>query len=338
MKIALTIDHLIAREHSTALFEEIMGLYKDAEIWTIVHNEGGVLGPVEMRKIHSSFLSHKVKDKSSFKKLSFLGPSAAGKLFIPCSYDLIINISTGLSHGIKKCKETKQVTYLYDFIPTDSKTFTEKIFKGYLKKWSLDKLKQSDLLLTSSKNLNKSLGLNGKVIYPFFKLEDFPLIPSSHWKHDFFVINGEGMSLEEGNRIIRYLEEKKERYCFIGDLPKGLKVSKDLNLGKKCNGELAPLLASSFGLIHFGEFSFPQNPLKNLSVGRPLLIKDSSLNREFFENKPGVTFFNEGNFFQKLESFETSDAPEKIRATAMKYQSLGFKGQFKRQVEQFIGE
>ena len=215
MKMALTLDHLIARVHATAIFEEIMGLYKDAEIWTIVHNRGGVLGPVEMRKIHSSFLSHKVKDKSSFKKLSFLGPSAAKKLFIPCSYDLIINISTGLSHGIKKCKETKQVTYLYDFLPSDNSSFIGKIFKSYLRKWSLENIKQSDLLLTSSHTLNKSLGLNGKVLYPFFKLEDFPLIPSAHWKHDFFVINGEGMNLKEAKEVIGIL--KNQKYCFIGD-------------------------------------------------------------------------------------------------------------------------
>ncbi|RLA65545.1 MAG: hypothetical protein DRQ88_01950 [Epsilonproteobacteria bacterium] len=338
MKIALTIDHLIAREHSTAIFEEIMGLYKDAEIWTIVHNEGAVLGPIEMRKIHSSFLSHKVKDKKKFKKLSFLVPSAANKLFIPCSFDLIINISTGLSHGIKKCKETKQITYLYDFNLLKDETITGKIFKGYLKKWSLNKIKQSDLLLTSSKFLNQSLGLNGKVVYPFFKLEDFPLIPSTHWKHDFFVINGEGLTLKAANELISYLKKDNQKYCFIGDLPKGLEIPMDLNMGNKCNGELAPLLASSKGLIHFAQSSFPQNPLKNLSVGRPLLIKDSPLNREFFENRPGVTFFSNDDLFSKMESFNTSITPEKIRATAMKYQSLGFKGQFKRQVEQFIKE
>jgi len=336
MKIALTLDHLIAREHSTAIFEEIMGLYKDAEIWTIVHNQGGVLGPVEMRKIHSSFLSHKVKDKSSFKKLSFLGPSAAKKLFIPCSFDLIINISTGLSHGIKKCKETKQVTYLYDFMPGDNISFIGKIFKSYLRKWSLENIKQSDLLLTSSNTLNKSLGLNGKVIYPFFKLEDFPLIPSAHWKNDFFVINGEGITEGEANLVINFLKSKNQKYCFIGNLPKGLEIAKDLNMGNKCNGELAPLMASSKGLIHFGENSFPHNPLKNLAVGRPLLVKDSPLNREFFENRPGVSFFGPENLFSKIEAFDTSIPAEKIRATAMKYHPLGFKGQFKRQVEQFL--
>ncbi|TDJ06177.1 MAG: hypothetical protein E2O68_05440 [Deltaproteobacteria bacterium] len=334
MKIALTIDHLIAREHSTAIFEEIMGLYKDAEIWTIVHKQGGVLGPIEMRKIHSSFLSHKVKNINTFKKLSFLGPSAAKKLFIPCSYDLIINISTGLSHGIKKCKETKQVTYLYDFSPSDSGTFMQKIFKGHLKKWSLEHIKQSDFLLTSSKYLNKSLGLNGKVLYPFFKLEDFPLIPSSHWKHDFFVINSEGMTLKEANLLISYFKDQK--YCFIGNIPKGLDISVEVNMGNKCNGELAPLMASSKGLIHFGENSFPQIALKNLAVGRPLLVKDSALNREFFEGRPGVTFFTLDNLLDKIENFDTSAPPEKIRATAMKYHPVGFKGQFKRQVEQFL--
>jgi hypothetical protein len=334
MKIALTLDHLIAREHSTAIFEEIMGLYKDAEIWTIVHNEGGVLGPVEMRKIHSSFLSHKVKDKVTLKKLSFLGPSAANKLFIPCSYDLIINISNGLSHGIKKCKTTKQVTYLYDFVSGKSNSLMEKIFKSYLKKWSLEKLKQSDLLLTSSNYLNRSLGLDAKVLYPFFKLEDFPLIPSSHWKHDFYILNGEGITLKEANLVKGILKDQK--YCFIGNIPAGLDIPSDINMGNKCNGELAPLMASGKGLIHFGENSFPQNVLKNLAVGRPCLVKDSPLNREFFDGRSGVTFFTTETLLDKIKSFNTKAPPEKIRATAMKFHPLGFKGQFKRHVEQFF--
>ena len=119
-------------------------------------------------------------------------------------------------------------------------------------------------------------------------------------------------------------------------MPKGLDIPSELNMGNKCNGELAPLMASSKGLIHFGENSYPQNPLKNLAVGRPLLIKESPLNREFFDKRPGVTFFTPEGLSQEIKNFSTTELPEKIRATAMKYHPLGFKGQFKRQVEQFL--
>ena len=85
-----------------------------------------------MRRIFSTFLSNKVKSKNQLHENSFLIPSASKNLFIPCSVDLIINISNGYSQGIKKCEKTKQITYLYSDESLKTSYFTD-LNEGALK-------------------------------------------------------------------------------------------------------------------------------------------------------------------------------------------------------------
>ena len=117
MKIAISCDHVIERNQALAIVEMVGAVYEDAEIFTIVHKPGSVLGPIEQRKIRSTYLSHKVKDKDHFYRCGFLVPSAAKNLHIPCNFDLVVNISSGLSQGIQTCEGTKVLTY---FLPFES--------------------------------------------------------------------------------------------------------------------------------------------------------------------------------------------------------------------------
>ena len=321
MKIALSIDELIERDHAIEIFELLCSLYEGAKIFTFVHSKGGIIGPIEMRKISSTYLSLKIKNKKGFKKLSFLAPFAG--LQIPCGFDLVINLSRGLSHGINRCGTTRQVTYLYDLASLDKTTLSGKIFYSYLKKWSLEKLNSCDELILSSDSMGKKLGIkNAKAIHPFVKVEDFSIINSSYFKHDFFVISTEGLSLKKAKEVSIFLNEHKIRYCFVG--PDDL-LKKDFDssilMGEKCNGELAPLLASAKGLIHLGENVFPKNAISSLLVGRPVYSLDSEYNREFLDK--GIFF---SDFSQLLKDY-TFD-PQNLRASVLKFHPMGFKGQF----------
>lgn len=326
MKIALSIDSLIVRDQAIEILELLSSLYDDAQIFTLVHNKGGILGPLEMRKISSTYLSLKVKNKKDFKKLSFLTPFAG--LSIPCNFDLVINLSRGLSHGIPRCQGTRQITYLYDMDSLDKTTFLGKIFFSSLKKWSLEKLNTCDDLILSSSSLGKSLGIvNAQVVHPFVKVDDFALITSSFFKHDFFAVSTEGLSLKKAKAISTFLKKNQLRFCFVG-ADDHLKNDFDASIlmGEKCNGELAPLLASAKGLIYLGENLFPKIALSSLLVGRPVYCLESDFNREFLSK--GI-FFKEFTELLKEHSFD----PQALRASAIKYHPMGFKGQILRIIE-----
>ena len=121
MKVALSTDTLLKRDHSTEIYDLLCELFPEAEAYALAHRPGTILGPAEHRKVHSTFLSTKVQSHEEIGKYFFSIPSALKNLFIPCSNNVILNISRGLSHGIKKCKESYQITYLYDEFWFDKK-------------------------------------------------------------------------------------------------------------------------------------------------------------------------------------------------------------------------
>ncbi len=326
MKVALSIDNLIERDHAIEVYELLCSLFDESQIFTYVHLRGGILGPIEMRKISSTYLSLKVNKKNDFNKLAFLAPFAG--LHIPCNFDLVINLSRGLSHGIPRCKTTKQITYLYDMASLEKKNITGKFFNSFLKKWSLEKLNSCDELVLSSHALGDQLGIkNANIIHPFLKADDFSIINSSFFKHDFYTVSTEGLTLQKAKKIANFLTERKIRFCFVGsdeDLRDNFDPS--ILMGEKCNGELAPLLASSKGLIHLGENVFPKIAISCMLVGRPVFCFENNFTKEFLSK----AFFI-SDFSQLLQEYKVDT--HSLRASVIKFHPMGFKGQILRIIE-----
>ena len=352
MKIAISCDHVLERNHALAIVEMVGAIYEDAEIFTIVHKPGNVLGPIEQRKIRSTYLSHKVKDKDHFYRCGFLVPSAAKNLHIPCNFDLVINISSGFSQGIQTCKGTKVLTYLLPFEDDErsKKKWWERLFSPYLKEWSQKALNKSDLIWVPDTATKKWVeeavaeSIEVKVVYPFFNIEDFPLIPSNYWKHDFFAVEANGMDCKFAEEVFDLADELGVKAVLVGEDDhlnplKKLKGEKAF-FGSRCTGELAPFLAASRGFISFKEKGFPDLALKTLAVGRPVIVRDTMIHKEYFEGQ-GVSFIPhlakdkiKEAFTKVSETHKGLDA-KKVRAQAMKFSPQKFKGQLLRTVKEF---
>jgi hypothetical protein len=333
MKIAITCDQVVERDLVTDLIEVLLTIFKGAEIYTLAHKEKAILGRIEERRIHSSFLSHKVKSKKELKNYAFLIPTAAKNLTIPCSIDLIINISTGFSQGFRKCKNTKLFTYLYDSEKSKG------LFSRYLNQWKQKSLKSSNEVWVSSplvlNNLSE-IGMKFKIRPPCFKIEDYPLIRSSSFKHDYFLISTENISLNSAEKIFEYFRSSGKKAYFIGEDLHLTELKKNLNssenssifIGDRCAGELAPILAASAGLIEAGKPVFPLLSLKALATGRPILIRNTENNRYFFKG-PGVLFYDEEDEIPEIltnwKELSFVNDPKLIRRDVLKFDEQKFK-------------
>ena len=100
MNTAIAIDSLLLREDSVFLLEMILNLFPNSEIYTIVHKRGSILGPIETRPIVSSFLTHRAKDATVFKKNFWIMPSAVKGIPIHKTIEKVIVISRGFIHGL----------------------------------------------------------------------------------------------------------------------------------------------------------------------------------------------------------------------------------------------
>ncbi|PIP94464.1 MAG: hypothetical protein COW00_16700 [Bdellovibrio sp. CG12_big_fil_rev_8_21_14_0_65_39_13] len=282
-KVVLTCDQLVERNWTTAIFETFLDLIEDAEIFTLVHRPKAILGPAELRRIHSSYLSKFVEKENDLFKWSFLIPGAAKNLHISCTVDTVINISRGLSQGIKRCDKSKQITYLIDELPwtTEPILLRDRLFRSRLKKWAKDQLCEVDELWVTNqeqKELFEGLVPKVEVVAPFFKTHEYPLFPKTQrelFPHDFVTIEATDLSLDKAQNLIDKLESSHIKYRFVGfddQLSSLKKENEDTRFyGPRCAGEMAPMLAASIALIDFSTSSFHENALATLATGRPVL-------------------------------------------------------------------
>ncbi len=348
MKIALTCDHLIQRMEMTAYIEAILGLYPKAEIYTFAHNAGKILGDIEHHKIHSTFLTHKVKGLDGFNKYRYLLPSTQKNFAVPCNFDLIFNISTGFSQSIQKCKDTKQITYLLQWpFEFESLNWMQKLFKGYLEGWALKGLSQADEIWVARESLEEKCKKRLphkkiKLVRPFFNLDDYPLIPSSHWTHDLLLISTEGITSEMAIDFHKKLTAIKIKFLFVGhdahlEKAKEAIANERYFYGQKCSGDLAPLLASSLGAVDFSHSILPSLAVRTLAAGRPAAVLINEDHQHQME-KDCVFWLKEKSaeqiihFVQGIQNKEIES--DKLRRSVLKYNPAIFKTKVKKNLSE----
>lgn len=349
MKIALSCDALVSRNHITSVIETILAIYEDAELYTLVHHAGKILGPIEQRKIHSTYLTNVLTDEQAFGdqwwKKSLLIPGASKNLTVPCNVDLLINISSGFSQGLEKCKGVYQITYLIEnqFLHRRPKFFREKIFRTYLEHWAEKAIKNSDeLWVPTETSQDYWSGLHSKVsvLSPFIKSSDFPLLPEGIRKtfpKDFFCIDAESFTENEAFQFIENCKSQDLKFRFVGmdDHLEKLKRESDdpMFFGSRCSGELAPLLSASRGFISNQRVGFPSRAVESLACGTPIWMPLESEGHEYV-NGPGV-------FGRKLDLtdlrilFEEMGKvdPQKVHGQTSHFHDLKFKAEVQRRVK-----
>lgn len=349
MKVAITCDYLLERNHYTEIIELICEIFPDARLYCFAHKQGAILGHIEQRQITSTFLSKTVKSEREFYLHSYQIPSIAKNLFVSCEYDLIVNISKGFSQGIKKCDRTKQITFLYElgYEKRIQKTLLQRIFKSFVESWAIKSLKKADLVVVSREDIKEKLKKdlpNIDVTPPPFRVSDYSLFPKNMFKHHFFLIECNELGLAEAEQLVSWMDEWKQDFQFIGN-DKHLsslkeKLPQNKFFGNRCSGEHAPVLASSKALISFNTTEFPNLVLATMATGRPVIIA-----HELKKWVDGTgTFFTSFNkdalkvMIDEVYAREEDLEGQKIRAHVMDYHDIKFKAQIKRILEKYHDE
>lgn len=342
-KVAISCDSLIQRDDLTPLIEGAIAVFPQSEIYTLVHQRGGILGPIEMRKIHSSYLSHKIKSVDELHQKSYLVPSAAKNLFIPCHYDLVICISSGPAPGIKKCHDTKQITYLYDLpmVFSARRGLLRRFFSSFLKTYLVKSLKHSDKIFVSHEKIRHQLeswGIDSEILRPPFNADDFPIISSPVFTYDHVAISTEGLTPPLAKDIIKRFSEKGRRFKFFGPDDHLLSIKNGTEdkafFGDRCSGELAPLLSGALCCVDFSQGLFPLASLKGLSSGRPIV--STEIQRSHFGSSEGVYYINPNveeldQILLEIENLAVET--KKLRALAHGFHEVRFKSKLKKAVE-----
>jgi len=338
LNIAITCDFLLEKSFFTEIIDVVCDVVPEAKIYTFAHRPKAIIGRIERRQIQSSVLSKKViSEKKFYQYPSFQFPLIAKNLFVACKYDLIINISMGLSQGFQKCGDTKQFTYLVDWGLENKfrNSFGQKFFYAYLKRFAVNSFNQVDYLWVANEKMQAEFP-KGKIVAPPFKMHDYALFPTEMFPHNFYAIDTSDLDLELAQEIVKKFENENIPFQFVGKYSHlsnlVFKDQKNYFFGDRCSGEHAPVLAASKAFISFSANQFPRMALGALSTGRPVIIPE---NQAQWVKGAGVYFMKSNKLhgltkaIEELEKNINHLKPDAIREQVNIYQENNFKVQLK---------
>lgn len=319
MKTAIAIDSLLVRDDSIFLLEMILNLFPNSEIYTIAHKQGGILGPVETRPIVSSFLAHRAKDISVFKKNFWIMPSAVKAIPLHPSIEKVIVLSRGYIHGLNLPQNVDRYLYIMDWGLVDQRNLGwQKLFSHYVNDWREKALTKFPKIAVSSEALKKDLELpNAEVIAPTFRTEEYPFVRDED--HNFLfehhLVYTQGMNPDEFRAVIKLLTDRKEMVRVMGPYHHLEAIRKEFPqvdfAGDHCEATSAMYSHQAKVIWDLSENFFPSKALGAFATGRPVVVRDLLVNREYLL---------QGTYF--LKDFNTSSLLETINEIDGSYLSL----------------
>jgi len=343
MKVAITCDYLIKRKHYIEAIEAVLDLYPDAEIYTFCHRKKGILGVIERRRIRSTGLSNKVKTEMDFYRNLYKLPFMAKNLFVSCQYDLIINISLGLSQGFKKCKSSKQLTYLYElgFEKFEKVGLINHLTRGLIVHYFKRSLKNADFLWVSNHRLLegiKAIRNDVELVYPPFKVNDYRIFPEGMIKEEFIAIETNDLSAEQFVELTQYLDSIGENWKLIGPEDRFLHLKENYPrqiFGERCSGEHAAFLGAAKCLISFNQTEFPKYSLASLLTGKPVI--GVSYQSDFIKVDGLYSFLSMNELKDHLTNLNTQKATidfQEVRKNLLSFDEAHFKMTIKKFIDQ----
>lgn len=304
MKVAICIDSLIGRDDSIFLLEMVLNLFPNSEIYTIAHTRGSILGPVETHPIVSSFLTNKAKNLEVYKKNFWIMPSAVKGIPLHSSIEKVIVLSRGYIHGLKFPAHLKSYLYQieWDFVD-QSKLGWQKMFVPYVNEWREKSLTHFKHIAVSSESLKEKLHLpNAEVIQPTFRTEEYPFVKDEdhNFMFEHHLVYSHDLSLEQFRTIAKVLTQKGEMIRVMGPNEHLAKIRTEFPkidfAGDHCEATSAMYSHQAKAVWDFSKNYFPAKAFGSLCTGRPTVVSDNQINREYLTS---------GTYF--LKSFSEND-------------------------------
>lgn len=334
MKVAFAIDFLLERNQEVFLLELLLAGFPEAEIYTLAHAKGKILGRIENHRIISSPLSRFVQSYDHLKKASWMIPSSIKQLKINPDIDKLIVISSGWAHTFQTQDKTERYIWLSHFSELTKLSGWKKIFKLYHQGQQLNSLKNEKHLAFSSESLKQNVGLEGRVIYPGYKTEDFHLVSDEIHTglYTHHLVHLKGAQESKVRELASLALKKKIPLKFVGpdDSYSDLKTNKDLEfIGDHCEATTAAMTHDARAVWCLGS-GFPAQALGALACGRPAVVLENSINSELLPQEAVWTISHsvEATLEEADKNYLSSDK-KVLRRMGLKFNERLFKNQFR---------
>lgn len=341
MKVAIVHDWLVNYGGAERVVEEMLKLYPDADIYTLVYDEKkmGKIFPKE--KVHTSFVQKLPMSTRLYTKLLTLMPKAF-ESFDFSGYDLVLCSSSSCAKGVITPPDVPHICYIHSPMRYAWDQFFEyrkrsgRLTRFFMNRWmpsirlwDFISSQRIDSLIANSKyiarRIQKYWNLSSTVIYP--PVDTGRLSPNNKESEDFYVVFSRFVPYKRIDLAISACGKLGKKLVVIGGGSQEAELKalakeafsshpEDVKFtGRISDAEVQDYLQRCKAMIFSAEEDFGIIPVEVQACGRPVIAfgKGGALETV----KDGVT----GVFFDKQET-------ESVCTAITKFEQLSARGTF----------
>lgn len=363
MKTAIVHDWLVNYGGAERVVEQMLLLYPDADIYTLVYDEKkmGKIFPKE--KVHTSSLQKIPMAEKLYTKFLSLMPKAFEE-FDLTGYDLVIASSSCCAKGVITSPTTPFIAYIhspmryawdlyYDYLKNSGRLtkFFMKRWIPDIRKWDYISSQRIDTLVANSsyiaRRIKKFWNRDAAVVYP--PVDTDRLSVSDEAAGDYFVVFSRFVPYKRIDLAISACARLNKKLIVIGSgsQEKELKLlaasckNADIKFtGRISDSEVKAYLQKCRALIFCAEEDFGIIPVEAQACGRPIIAFGKGGALETVVNEKTGVFFEEQSvesLVKAIEKFEKLDKentfnPKKIREHAEKFSAENFRKNLSEQI------
>ena len=363
MKVAIVHDWLVNYGGAERVVEQMLALYPEADIFTLVYDRKKMASHFPPEKVHTSFIQRIPKATKLYTKLLQFMPKAF-ESFDFSGYDLVLSSSSSCAKGIITPPMVPYVAYIhspmryawdlyYDYMRTSGALtrFFMKLWIPALRQWDFISSQRIDTIVSNSsyiaRRIKKFWNRESTVINPPVDIER--LSCNGKEPEDFYVAFSRFVPYKRLDLAIQACGELGKKLVVIGGGSQEAELKalasryKDITFtGRIGDSEVTDYLQRCRALIFCAEEDFGIIPVEAQACGRPVIAfgKGGAL-ETVVDGKTGV-FFEEQTVeslkaaISRFESMEFS--AEKIVAHAQKFSNERFRNELKATIEKTIQE
>lgn len=365
MKVALVQDWLTTMGGAEKVFKEIIKLYPNADVYTLVYNDDIIekLG-IKKEKVTASYIQKLPFARTKHRNYLPLFKKAI-ESFDLTEYDLIISSSYSvakgvLSHGNQThiCYCHSPVRYAWDLyhqymkisnLKRGPKTWMVKRELHKLRIWDVISANRVDYFISNSDfiktRINKIYRREAETIYPPVDLDKFTLKTE---KEDFYITCSRLVPYKKVDLIVKAFQnmpDKKLKVIGTGPELKRIKRMAGPNvemMGFQSDEILRDEISKARGFIFAAKEDFGIVPVEAQACGTPVIaFAEGGSLETVINHKTGVYFYEQTassieKAIAEFEYIENEFNPLAIREHAEKFDTPTFHKNFKKFIDNHI--
>jgi glycosyltransferase involved in cell wall biosynthesis len=355
--VGLVHDYLLVLRGAERSFAAIADCWREAPIYTLLHDPRALEGHFAGHEIHTSPLQRLGIGQASFRRLLPLYPLAMGRLDAR-AHDLVVSSNSAFAHGVHTREDAQHICYCYtpfryawherERTLAEAPRALRPLLGGTLRRvrdWDREASRRVSGYIAISKlsqqRIGECYGREASIVHPPVDVERFSIGAPEEW----FLTVSELVAHKRTEVAIEGARRIGAPIKVVGTGPEYDTLRRRYGasvefLGRVDDATLAGLYRRARALIVPGVEEFGIAAVEAQASGRPVVASASGGACEtVLDGTTGVLVpdANPDDFAQALRDTDfDAFSPQRIRAHALQFSVAGFKRRFRAEVERML--